>query len=331
MLKYLIANFERVTFLFQRCGVDESQLLAIKNKWEQKKVLDQKINQLGKKKNQLVKKDKETKKTDPLVISLNQELIVQEKKLTILEKELKELVSQLPNLPAPEIPLEENKIVDTAKYKHLIEHQLTFDQIAQKLGIVNDKFGVKLSGNKFTVYQGLGAQLVHALINFMLAEQQKKGYQMFVLPYLVNEQNLYHTGQLPKFKADLYKIENSKLYLIPTAEVPLINLYQNEILLEKELPLKLCSYSPCFRAEAGAGGQEGKGLIRLHQFHKIELVRIVAPEKSDQHLKEIVEDARHILHQLKITHRVSELCTKELGFSAAKQYDIEVLLPVSKR
>lgn len=324
MLKYLVTNFESASFLFQHRGVDKSQLLAIKSKWEQKKDLNQKINQLGKKKNQLVKKGKEVKKTDPLVISLNQELIVQEKKLAVLEKELKELISQLPNLPAPETPLEENKIVDITKYEHSIEHQLTFDQIVQKLGIVNDKFGVKLSGSKFTVYRGLGAQLVHALINFMLSEQQKKGYKMFVLPYLVNEQNLYHTGQLPKFKADLYKIENSKFYLIPTAEVPLINLYQNEILFEKELPLKLCSYSPCFRAEAGASGQESKSLVRLHQFHKVELVRIVTPEKSNQNLKEIVEDARHILHQLKITHRVSELCIKELGPSAAKQYDIEV-------
>jgi len=284
--------------------------------------LDQKINQLGKKRNQLIKKGKETAS---LVISLNQELMVREKELTILEKELQDLIAQLPNLPAPEVPLEENKIISKTEYEHQIEeHQFTFDQIVQKLGIVNDKFGVKLSGSKFAVYQGLGSQLVHALINFMLAEQQKKGYRVFDIPYLVNEQNLYHTGQLPKFQADLYKIENSKLYLIPTAEVPLINLYQNEILPEKELPLKLCAYSPCFRAEAGAGGQESKSLIRLHQFHKIELVRIVSPEKSDQHLKEIVEDARHILHLLKIPHRVIELCVKELGFSAAKQYDVEV-------
>ena len=265
-----------------------------------------------------------------MVISLNQELMVQEKELVVLEKELHELIVQLPNLPNPEIPLKESKIISKTEYKHQ-KHQFTFDQIIHKLDIVNSKSSVKLSGSRFAVYQGLGSQLLHALINFMLVEQQKKGYQMVSVPYLVNEQNLYHTGQLPKFKEDLYKIENSKLYLIPTAEIPLINLYQDEILLEKELPLKLCAYSPCFRAEAGAGGQESKSLIRLHQFHKVELVRIVTPEKSDQHLKEIVEDACHILHQLKITHRVSELSVEELGFSAAKQYDIEVLLPVSKR
>jgi seryl-tRNA synthetase len=276
---------------------------------------------LGEKKNELVKKRKETAS---MVISLNQELIVKEKELTILEKELQELVAQLPNLPDLDIPLKENKIISRTEYKHQIEHQFTFDQVIRKLDIVNSKSSVKLSGSKFAVYQGLGSQLLHALINFMLTEQQKRGYQMVSVPYLVNRQNLYHTGQLPKFEEDLYKIENSKFYLIPTAEVPLVNLYQNEILLEKELPLKLCAYSPCFRAEAGAGGQESKSLIRLHQFHKVELVRIVIPENSNQHLKEIMEDACHILHQLKITHRVIELGVKELGFSAAKQYDIEV-------
>src|SRR5205823_6212234 len=149
----------------------------------------------------------------------------------------------------------------------------------------------------------------------------KKGYQTFSVPYLVNRQNLYHTGQLPKFQEDLFKIENSDLYLIPTAEVPLVNLYQNEILIESDLPLKLCAYSPCFRAEAVAAGQENKGLIRLHQFHKVELVKIVPPEHSYPELEKLVADARSILHLLKIPHRVIELCQEELGFTAAKTYD----------
>jgi len=260
-----------------------------------------------------------------LVTPLNEELAVQEEELAILEKDLKDLTDQLPNLPDSKVPLEKDKVIDETKYEHQIKkHRFTHDQIAQKIGIVNEKFGTKLSGSKFVVYQGLGSQLIHALINFMLAEQQKRGYQVFVVPYLVDSQNLYHTGQLPKFQEDLYKIESSKFYLIPTAEVPLTNLYQDEILAKEKLPLKLCAYSPCFRAEAGAAGQENKGLIRLHQFHKVELVRVVMPKSSNQHLKEIVEDARHILHLLKIPHRVIELSIKELGFSASRQYDIEV-------
>jgi len=158
----------------------------------------------------------------------------------------------------------------------------------------------------------------------MLNEQKKNDYQLFSVPYLVRSQNLYHTGQFPKLQEDSFKIENSDFYLIPTAEVPLVNLYKNEILNESDLPLKLCAYSPCFRAEAGAAGQENKGLIRLHQFHKVELVRITHPENSYQHLQEIIEDARSILHLLKIPYRVIELCAEELGFSAAKTYDIEV-------
>ena len=158
----------------------------------------------------------------------------------------------------------------------------------------------------------------------MLKEQRKKGYQLFSLPYLVREQNLYQTGQLPKLTEDMFKIENHDLYLIPTAEVPLVNLYQGEILNEKDLPLKLLAYSPCFRGEAGAGGQENRGLIRLHQFHKVELVALVHPENSYQYLEQIVTDARDILHLLKISHRVIELSAQELGFNATKTYDLEI-------
>ncbi|CAJ0747108.1 20031_t:CDS:2 [Entrophospora sp. SA101] len=258
-----------------------------------------------------------------LVINLKKKLHIQEQELVSVEQELQQLLERIPNLPAEDTPLKENKIIDETKYKQEIKPNLTYEKIARQLEIIDEKASVKLSGSRFAVYRGLGAQLVHALINLMLSEQRKKGYQIFTIPYLVQSQNLYHAGQLPKLKEDMFKIENSDFYLIPTAEVPLVNLYQNEILGEKDLPLKLCAYSPCFRAEAGAAGQENKGLIRLHQFHKVELVQIAQPENSYQRLKEIVEDARNILHLLKIPHRVIELCVEELGFSAAKTYDLE--------
>jgi len=283
--------------------------------------LTQAINLLREEKNQLSKKGKEAAE---LVINLKKRLNAQEKELADIEKELQQSIEKIPNFPALDTPLKENKIIDETKHNWEIKHNFTYEKIARELKIIDEKASIKLSGSRFAVYQGLGAQLVQSLINLMLNEQKKKGYQLFNVPYLVHSQNLYHVGQLPKFKEDSFKIENSDFYLIPTAEVPLVNLYQNEILNESDLPLKLCAYSPCFRAEAGAAGQENKGLIRLHQFHKVELVRITQPENSYQHLKEIVEDARNILHLLKIPHRVIELCAEELGFSAAKIYVIEV-------
>jgi len=165
----------------------------------------------------------------------------------------------------------------------------------------------------------------------MRHENSKRNYRLFDTPYLVNGHNLYNTGQFHKFQDNLYKLEESNFYLLPTAEVSLVNLYQNQTLIEDDLPLNLCAYSPCFRAERMAAGQENKGLIRLHQFHKVELVKIVKPEDSYQELEKLVTDARNILHLLKIPHRVIELCYQELGFTAAKTYDIEVWLPVSQK
>jgi seryl-tRNA synthetase len=256
-----------------------------------------------------------------------------ENQFETLSKELNDLTSRLPNLPAPNIPSNEEsyKIIDKTEYLHTIQHNLTHEKILQKLALIDEEKSVLLSGSKFAVYQGLGSQLLHALINFLLAENSKQGYRLFDTPYLVNDYNLYHTGQFHKFQDSLYKVEESNFYLLPTAEVSLVNLYQQQILTAEELPLNLCAYSPCFRAERMAAGQENKGLIRLHQFHKVELVKIVQPENSYPELEKLLTAARNILHLLKITHRVIELGSQELGFSATKTYDIEVWLPVSQK
>ncbi|CAG8765163.1 3938_t:CDS:2, partial [Gigaspora margarita] len=265
------------------------------------------------------------------VIKLKKQLFDAAPNLLALDQEVNDLLSRLPNLPNCDIPSLENKIVAKTEYSHDIEHRLTHEKILGKLALIDEKKSILLSGSKFAVYQGFGSQLLHALINFMLAENQKKGYHVFDTPYLVNSRNLYNTGQFHKFQDNLYKLEDSDFYLLPTAEVSLVNLYQSQILTEEELPLNLCAYSPCFRAERMAAGRENKGLIRLHQFHKVELVKIVKPENSRQELEALVADARHLLHSLKISHRVVELCCEELGFSAAKTYDIEVWLPASKK
>jgi len=327
MLNRFLIQFEESVQRLKKRGINKSQLSIIKDNLEQINQLKKIINQQRETRNKLSIGPQNSFKVNQLKKIINQ----QEENLADLEKKTSNLIVQIPNFPAENVPLDENKFVDETKYHHSIKHQFTYEQIAKKLNIIDEKASIKLAGSKFVVYQGLGSQLVHALINFMLNEQQKKGYRLFTIPYLVKEHNLHHTGQLPKFQEDLFKLENSDFYLIPTAEVPLMNLYQNEILPENKLPLKLCAYSPCFRAEAGAAGQENKGLIRLHQFHKVELVRIVDPKTSYLHLKKLVEDARHILHLLEMPHRVIELSCKDLGFSSAKTYDLEIWLPNSKK
>ncbi|MCE8164153.1 MAG: serine--tRNA ligase [Candidatus Moeniiplasma glomeromycotorum] len=307
-------------------GINNEQLLTIKEKLTEQKKLITKINELRQIRNQL---SQEGPKNAEKVKKIKEEINLWEKELSDLEKELNNLTSQLPNLPASDTPTnqEGNKIIDNADYPHNIQHNLTHEQILKKLKIIDEEKSILLSGSKFAVYQDFGSKLLHALINFMRKENSQRGYRLFDTPYLVNAHNLYNTGQFHKFQDNLYKIEESNFYLLPTAEVSLVNLYQNQILTENDLPLNLCAYSPCFRAERMAAGQENKGLIRLHQFHKIELVKIVSPENSYQELKQLVADARHFLHLLKIPHRVIELCEGELGFSATKTYDIEVLLP----
>ena len=275
---------------------------------------------MRKEKNQLSKGQENAEK----VKKIKEKFSSLEKELNELEKELNELINQLPNFPAFNTPTKENKSIDNTEYQHNIQHSLTHEVILKKLKIIDEKKSILLSGSKFAVYQGFGSELLHALINFMRSENSKRGYRLFDTPYLVNAHNLYNTGQFHKFQDNLYKLEESNFYLLPTAEVSLVNLYQNQILSEEDLPLNLCAYSPCFRAERMAAGQENKGLIRLHQFHKVELVKIVGPENSYQELNELVADARNILHLLKIPHRVIELCIEDLGFSAAKTYDIEI-------
>ncbi|WNE40248.1 MAG: Serine--tRNA ligase [Mycoplasmataceae bacterium] len=329
-LQLFFSDFEKLVNSLEKRGLKRKDLLIIKEKITIKKQLVEKINNLRCEINKL---SREGGKNAQKVKEIKGSLFDHEKELKILEEELVNLTNNLPNLPNADNPNNEegNRIIDKVDYNHIIEHNLTQDKILKKLSLIDEDKSVLLSGSKFAVYQGFGSQLLHALINFMLSENRKRGYQQFDTPYLVNAHNLYNTGQFHKFQDNLYKIEDSNFYLLPTAEVSLVNLYQDKILGEEKLSLKLCAYSPCFRAERMAAGQENKGLIRLHQFHKVELVKITKPEESYEELKKLVDDARNILQKLEISHRVIELCHEELGFSSAKTYDIEVWLPVSKK
>jgi len=200
-------------------------------------------------------------------------------------------------------------------------------ELAEQNGWIDFERGVKLAGSRFSVAYDMGAKLERALINFMLNYNAKKGYTEVSVPHIVNRKALEGTGQLPKFEEDLYKIENQELFLIPTAEVPLTNLFQDEIIPSENLPIKMTGYTSCYRKEAGAAGRDTRGIIRQHQFHKVELVCITKPDESEAIFNDMVETASEILTALNLPHRLVNLCTGDLGFGAAHTTDIEVWLP----
>lgn len=255
------------------------------------------------------------------------------------EKELKAridtLLLELPNLPDQSTPLgkgeEENVEVKRWGDEYILDRNvLPHWEIGEQLGILEFKRAVKVAQSRFVNLQGAGAALERALISFMLDTQIAAGYLEVMPPVLVNSASLQGTSQLPKFAEDSFQCSNDDLWLTPTAEVPVTNLYRDEIIEDTELPIRHCAYTPCFRREAGSAGRDSRGLIRLHQFNKVELVKIVAPETSDVEHQTLVENAEAILRALKLPYRVLELCTGDLGFGAAKCYDLEVWLPAAR-
>lgn len=258
------------------------------------------------------------------------ELEPQEK---LLKAKITEFIQQLPNLPSESTPLgaseEDNVEIRTwgDEYKPKTDKLLSHWEIGEKLGILEFERAVKIAQSRFVNLVGDGAALERALINFMLDRQVAAGYLEVMPPVLVNTQSLTGTGQLPKFASESFKCADDDLWLTPTAEVPLTNLYREEILTEEQLPIHHCAYTPCFRREAGSYGKDTRGLIRLHQFNKVELVKIVKPDTSEAEHQQMVKDACAILEALKLPYRVLELCTGDLGFSAAKCYDLEVWMP----
>ena len=256
------------------------------------------------------------------------------------EKELKAkieaLLLELPNIPDESTPLGESEEENVElrrwgdEYITDNENVLPHWEIGEKLGILDFKRAVKVAQSRFVNLVGAGAALERALISFMLDTQISAGYLEVMPPVLVNSGSLQGTGQLPKFAEDSFKCSNDDLWLTPTAEVPVTNLYRDEIIEDTELPIRHCAYTPCFRREAGSAGRDSRGLIRLHQFNKVELVKIVAPETSDEEHKSLLTNAEAILQALKLPYRVLELCTGDIGFGAAKCYDLEVWLPSAR-
>ncbi len=268
--------------------------------------------------------------TDDLKVKLekiNNELELKSEILKKQTTELNNFLLLIPNLPSSTTPIgnseEDNVVVKTVGDTPNIDNPLDHLEISKKIDTITAS---KLAGSRFSVLKDDMAKLNRALINFMLSEAVSNQYKEYYLPYIANKESLIGTGQLPKFEEDQFKLSND-MYLIPTAEVPLTNIYRNELIEESNLPIRMTSHTPCFRSEAGSYGKDTKGLIRQHQFEKIELVQIVEHDKShDAHL-ELLGHAENILIKLNLPYRVVELCTGDLGFSASKTFDIEVWLP----
>ncbi|GAB6073227.1 serine--tRNA ligase [Venenivibrio stagnispumantis] len=283
------------------------------------------------------KEGKDTSQIQQRVKEIGELIKRDEERLKQVEEELENILLYIPNMPAEDVPIgkDENDNVEIRRWGE--PRKFDFEpiphwEIGEKLGILDFDRGAKLSGARFTVMFKEAARLERALINFMLDIHTKEhGYTEVWTPVLVKPEILYGTGQLPKFKEDLYKIEGEDLYLIPTAEVTLTNLHNDEILQEDELPKYYTAYTPCFRKEAGSHGKDVRGILRQHQFDKVELVKITKPEDSYNELEKLVNEAEKILQLLGLPYRVVLLCTGDMGFSAAKTYDIEVWIPSQNR
>ena len=252
--------------------------------------------------------------------------------LSATEEKLSVIMYTIPNLVDDSVPygVDDSDNPELRRFMSPTEFSFTplsHWEIGEKKGIFNPQQAAKITGARFTVYHGMGARLERAVINFMLDTHTSRGYEEILPPFMVNRDSMIGTGQLPKFEEDMYAIRNSDFYLVPTAEVPVTNLHRGDILPENSLPVKYCAYTACFRGEAGSAGRDTRGLIRQHQFNKVELVKFAHPDHSFEELESLTNDAEYILQQLKLPYRVVCLCSGDVGFSSCKTYDIEVWMP----
>ena len=338
-LKYLENRFEEVSTLLKKRGVKEEFLKELKDIFEEKKGVQKRLESAQAEQNQKSKLFGQYKREGKDITELQKEVAENKVRISALNEELRtldekllELAATIPNIPDNDVPdgVDES---DNVEIKRVLE-PTTFDfkpkehwELAEANGWIDFERGVKLSKSRFSALRFMGARLERALINYMLDFNRERGFEEVYVPFMTNADSLFGTGQLPKFADDLFKIEGESLYMIPTAEVPLTNLFRDEILKKEDLPLKLTAYTPCFRKEAGSAGRDTRGIIRQHQFDKVELVSITTPDQSEQVFNEMVNCASDLLTSLGLPHRHVLLCAGDMGFSAAKTVDLEVWLP----
>ena len=340
-IKRLRTDFDGVAAKLAQRGVARESLEELKSLDENRRQLLVKAEEAKAQRNKaseaiaIAKRNKEDASQQ---IAAMQELSASIKaidaELADIDEKLSHLIAILPNTPHDSVPVgaDEEDNVEVRRWgtprEFDFEPKAHWD-LGEDLNILDWERGAKVTGSRFLFYKNLGARLERALYNFMLDEHISEGYQEIITPYMVNRDSMFGTGQYPKFKEDTFEIadEERPLVLIPTAEVPLTNFYRNEIIDGKELPIYFTAMSPSFRSEAGSAGRDTRGLIRLHQFHKVEMVKFAKPEESYNELEKMTADAENILQKLGLPYRVLALCTGDMGFSAAKTYDLEVWIP----
>ncbi len=326
----LAAQIDQVLSLYDNY---KKVLAAVEELRAKRNSLSKQIGQIKKEKG-----DEAAKETMAEVSRLKEDMAQKEAELDPMKKQIDDLLLSIPNLPNEHIPVGTSD-ADNPEYLPCTISLPKFDfkpldhqAVGEKLGILDFAAAATLSGSRFALYKGDGARLERAIIAFMLDMHARKGYTEILPPVIVNEEILYGTGQLPKFREDMYELTGEpKQFLISTAEIPLTNLNRGRVIAEEELPIKLTAYTPCFRKESGTYGKDTRGLIRNHQFNKVELVMISKPENSYQMLEIMVSDAQEVLKELGLPYHVVELCSGDIGFSSAKTYDIEVWMPSENR
>ncbi|MGS2780494.1 serine--tRNA ligase [Robertmurraya sp. GLU-23] len=339
-LKFLRANFEEVKAKLQHRGEDLTDLGKFEELDRTRRELILEVEQLKSKRNevshQVAVLKREKQDADQLIAEMKEvgdKIKGLDDQLRDVEETLEKLLLSIPNIPHESVPVGETEDdnVEIRKWGEIpsfdFEPKPHWD-VADSLGIVDFERAGKVTGSRFVFYKGLGAKLERALFNFMLdLHTEEHGYEEVLPPYIVNRASMTGTGQLPKFEEDAFRIESEDFFLIPTAEVPVTNLHRDEILSGEDLPINYAAFSACFRSEAGSAGRDTRGLIRQHQFNKVELVKFVKPEDSYEELEKLTGHAEKVLQLLGLPYRVLSMCTGDLGFTAAKKYDIEVWIP----
>ncbi len=338
-LKYLQNHFDEAAARLSKKGVAEKTLNELRERFETLKAANQRYENARAEQNRLSRlfgeykrEGKDVRELQEQVGRLKTEVNYFQEEARKAEEALVALAMGIPNFPDENVPegLDEE---DNVEIRRVLEPR-EFDfqpkehwELAEANGWIDFERGVKLAKSRFALLKGQGARLQTALINYFLDRNIARGFEEYSVPFMVNSKMLEGTGQLPKFEEDLFKVCDEDLWLIPTAEVPLTNIYHDEILPVEELPVLMTAFSPCFRKEAGSAGRDTRGMIRQHQFAKVELVAIAHPEKSDEVFEKMVQQASDLLTELGLPHRLVELCTGDLGFSAARTVDLEVWLP----
>ena len=337
-LKQILNNTSEIKEALEKRGTIFSFIEELPKLDKKRKEIIKEVEKLKELRNKSSKEigqlKKENKDATELIktIENNKEKVKQlDKELELIDTKIKQILLSIPNIPDKSVPFGKGEEDNVEIKRHLDITKFDFKpkphwELGTDLDIIDFENATKLAGTRFSLYKGLGAKLERSLMNFFLDQHLKKGYKELLIPVLVNEKALIGTGQLPKFKEDLFKLEDSKYYLIPTAEVTITNYNSNKI-LDLNTPLQYTGYSLCFRSEAGSAGRDTRGIIRKHQFSKVELVKITNQEDSFKELENLTKDAENLLELLELPYRRIELCTKDLGFSSCKTYDLEVYLP----